>query len=186
MMTYLTKTHWLIAACIFLITISLSMSVDAGPRGGGGKGAVSRSGPAAGGSMRGRSPSIDRSSKTRPSSGNRDNRASNKRDVKSDRRDAKQDVRSDRRESKSDRREHRQDVHSERHEWAEDRYRGRRTARIVVGTSLTIASWNALTCRQTTVLVGDITYYTCDGTWYQPNYRGNSVTYVVVNTPAGY
>ncbi len=169
MMTYLYKNHWLVGMCIFLTTIFLAMEIDARGRGGGG-GNVARSGPAAGGSMRGSRPS-NRSSTTRPSS---------------EKRDTRKDIGSDRREVKSDRVEHRQDIHSERREWAEDRYRGRRTARIVVGTTLTVASWNALTCNRTIVKVGNITYYSCDGAWYQPYYQGSSVTYVVVNAPAGY
>ena len=30
---------------------------------------------------------------------------------------------------------------------------------------------------------GGVTYSYCDGTWYQPQYAGSSVTYVVVNQP---
>jgi hypothetical protein len=56
----------------------------------------------------------------------------------------------------------------------------------VVGTTLTVASWNALTCTRTSVIVDDVTYYSCGGTWYQPAYSGDSVTYIVVNAPPGY
>jgi len=31
---------------------------------------------------------------------------------------------------------------------------------------------------------GGTPYYDCDGTWYQPSYRGTEVTYTVVNPPA--
>ena len=30
---------------------------------------------------------------------------------------------------------------------------------------------------------GGVTYSYCDGAWYQPQYSGSSVTYVVVNQP---
>ncbi|RZL86759.1 MAG: hypothetical protein EOP82_28850 [Variovorax sp.] len=32
-------------------------------------------------------------------------------------------------------------------------------------------------------IVNGITYQNCDGTWYQPQYAGSQVTYVVVNAP---
>jgi hypothetical protein len=33
------------------------------------------------------------------------------------------------------------------------------------------------------VVVNGLTYQNCSGTWYQPQYAGSQVTYVVVNTP---
>jgi hypothetical protein len=33
------------------------------------------------------------------------------------------------------------------------------------------------------VVVGGLTYQNCGGTWYQPQYTGTQVTYVVVNPP---
>jgi hypothetical protein len=33
------------------------------------------------------------------------------------------------------------------------------------------------------VLVGNVIYQQCGGYWYQPQYVGSSVTYVVVNPP---
>ena len=45
------------------------------------------------------------------------------------------------------------------------------------------------TCRQVyaalirKVIEAGATYYTCNGYWYQPVYKGKSVTYVVVNQP---
>jgi hypothetical protein len=32
-------------------------------------------------------------------------------------------------------------------------------------------------------LYGGVTYSYCDGVWYQPQYAGSSVTYIVVNPP---
>jgi hypothetical protein len=29
------------------------------------------------------------------------------------------------------------------------------------------------------------TYYNCDGAWYQPQYVGTQITYVVVDAPEG-
>jgi hypothetical protein len=33
------------------------------------------------------------------------------------------------------------------------------------------------------VMVGNVAYQQCGGTWYQPRYSGSQVTYVVVNPP---
>ena len=33
------------------------------------------------------------------------------------------------------------------------------------------------------VIVNGLTYQQCGGAWYQPQYAGSSVTYVVVNPP---
>ncbi len=33
------------------------------------------------------------------------------------------------------------------------------------------------------VMVGNVAYQQCGSTWYQPQYAGSSVTYVVVNPP---
>jgi hypothetical protein len=33
------------------------------------------------------------------------------------------------------------------------------------------------------VMVGNVSYQQCGGTWYQPRYAGSGVTYVVVNPP---
>ncbi|MBO9709541.1 MAG: hypothetical protein J7521_15145 [Caulobacter sp.] len=34
-----------------------------------------------------------------------------------------------------------------------------------------------------TVFRGDLTYFQCGSVWYQPQYVGSGVTYVVVNAP---
>jgi hypothetical protein len=43
-----------------------------------------------------------------------------------------------------------------------------------------------LPCTPAAVVVGQVSYYPCNGTWYQRAYSGNEATYVVVNAPAGY
>jgi hypothetical protein len=35
-------------------------------------------------------------------------------------------------------------------------------------------------------VVNGVTYYSCGPTWYKRGYSGGSVTYIVVNAPAGY
>ncbi|MFC3550344.1 hypothetical protein ACFOLC_04890 [Lysobacter cavernae] len=35
----------------------------------------------------------------------------------------------------------------------------------------------------TAVVVGNVTYEQCGSTWYQPQYSGSQVTYIVVNSP---
>jgi hypothetical protein len=35
----------------------------------------------------------------------------------------------------------------------------------------------------TAVKVNGLTYWNCNGVWYQPRYSGSQVTYVVVNPP---
>ena len=36
----------------------------------------------------------------------------------------------------------------------------------------------------TTVISGDLTYFRCGSTWYQPQYMGSGVAYVVVAPPS--
>jgi hypothetical protein len=42
---------------------------------------------------------------------------------------------------------------------------------------------NTLPPSCTTAITNGITYYQCGSTWYQPQYAGSNVTYVVVNPP---
>jgi cysteinyl-tRNA synthetase len=49
-----------------------------------------------------------------------------------------------------------------------------------------MATFSALSCQTTTVVVGAVSYYQCGPTWYNRRYMGGSTTYVVVNTPPGY
>ena len=74
---------------------------------------------------------------------------------------------------------------SKRHDWHDDRRR-RATRAAVVGRRLTIASWNALSCTRTRVIVNGVLHYTCGHAWYRTAYYDGRVTYVVVNTPPGY
>ncbi len=134
-------------------------------RGGGGK-SVSRSGHASSGSFRG-----SHSSRHDSRGHNRSNRSYSNRD----RRDNQQDRRSDGRDN---RRDHRDDVRDDRR-----RYRGRR---MVIGSTLTIASYDALTCHRTIIIYGGVTYLRCGTVWYNQAYSGVNVTYVVVDAPPGY
>jgi hypothetical protein len=56
----------------------------------------------------------------------------------------------------------------------------------VVGTIVNAASYSAMSCTPTNVVVNGITYSQCGSTWYQPTYSGSDVSYVVVNPPPGY
>jgi hypothetical protein len=56
----------------------------------------------------------------------------------------------------------------------------------VIGSVITAASWNAMTCTRSSIIVDGVTYYSCGDAWYQPTYSGGSVTYIVVDAPAGY
>jgi hypothetical protein len=38
----------------------------------------------------------------------------------------------------------------------------------------------------TTVIVGDVTYYNCGSTWYSRGYEGGEVVYIITSAPAGY
>jgi len=150
--------------------------------GGGGKGGgagMSRSGPAAGGSVR-----TQRSAKTPQK---RDTRREVKQDARDTRRDVKDDVRDTRRDVKDDARDTRRAVRHEirderedHHEWHEDRWKRR------AGAALTISAFRALSCTTSTIVVGSITYYSCGGTWYQRANQGGDVVYIVVTAPAGY
>jgi hypothetical protein len=53
----------------------------------------------------------------------------------------------------------------------------------VIGSTMTAASYNAMTAPKTIVVVGGVTYYQVGTTYYQQVYQGGSVTYVVVNPP---
>lgn len=58
------------------------------------------------------------------------------------------------------------------------------TAAAVVTTAIVVgAVVNTLPPACSQVLVGNVVYQQCGGYWYQPQYVGSSVTYVVVNPP---
>ena len=59
-------------------------------------------------------------------------------------------------------------------------------AAVAVGTAITASAFSAQTCTPTTVVVGNVSYYSCGGTWYTRQYQGGNVTYVMVNAPPGY
>ena len=107
----------------------------------------------------------------------------------------------DRQQATSDRQEDRQNYrHNAREDWQEygdDHRRGGYYNRpvaagvavgaaVAVGTAITASAFSAQTCTPTTVVVGNVSYYSCGGTWYTRQYSGGNVTYVVVNAPPGY
>jgi hypothetical protein len=54
----------------------------------------------------------------------------------------------------------------------------------VVGTAAVIGSRvNTLPPSCSSVVVGNVAYQQCGSSWYQPQYAGSQVTYVVVNPP---
>jgi len=118
----------------------------------------------------------------RPNSGDRQDNRDDRRDNWQDNRDDRQEFRQDRIQ---DRQEFRQDAWKEYgyhgyDEWYEDQWK------YALGATLTIATFQALACQPTVVMVGTVSYYQCASTWYQRTYSGGSVTYIVVNPPAGY
>jgi hypothetical protein len=52
-----------------------------------------------------------------------------------------------------------------------------------IGTAITAAAFQSLSCPVTPVVVGGYTYYQCGSTRYQPAYQGSQEIYVVVNPP---
>jgi hypothetical protein len=55
-----------------------------------------------------------------------------------------------------------------------------------VGATLTAATFTALTCQPTTVVVGNVSYYQCGTAWYKRSFYSGNTTYIVVNAPPGY
>lgn len=141
-------------AGVFLLVADLAEA----RRGGGRKAGISRSGPAASGSVRG-------------------NRSDTRRDVRQERRDTRRDIHDDRRDFRRER-------YDDRRDFREDVYRDRRRVRTARAISAT--AFRNLSCRAEIIVVGNVTYYRCGGGWYQKAYHGGSVTYVIVNAPQGY
>ena len=187
----------------------LAIEVEARGRGGGGRGGgrggggfsrpnISRSGPASGGSFRGGGRSYGGGSRgyggsygnanrtapsQRPSrqvANDRPRTRDDRPDNRNDRLDDRQDFRQDNIENRQDYRDKVRKEYKEHEEWYEDRWR------YMVGSSITVATFRTMTCQTNVVVINNITYYNCSGTWYNRAYSGGSVTYVVVNTPAGY
>ena len=137
-------------------------------------------------------------SPTRPSQGDRrpgqgagqdgrndrfDDRQDNRNDRFDDRQDNRDDRFDDRMDNRKDARSEYQEHYEHHHDYSEfyeDRWK------YAVGASLTAASFRALTCTPSTVIVGGVSYYQCGSSWYQRGYSGGSTTYVIINAPAGY
>jgi len=159
------RIPYLLVSFTALIMLSALTAEFADAKPGGRGGGAKRSGPASSGSVRG---------------GHRNNAQ----DRRSNRRDNKQDRNQNRRENRQDRgqnrRENRGNVRDERREWHEDRWRRHRARHI------TRAAFRSLSCRSTVIVVGNVTYYSCGGTYYERVYQGGEVVYVVVTAPSGY
>jgi hypothetical protein len=101
-------------------------------------------------------------------------------DQRQDRFDQRQDNRNDRYDDRRHSTAEYRGERSEMHEFYEDRWRYR------VGASISAASFRSLQCASSSVVVNGVTYYNCGSSWYQRGYGGGSVTYIVVNAPAGH
>jgi hypothetical protein len=176
---------------------------------GGGMGAgrrspnVSRRGPATGGTFgrEGSWGSVPDKSRQRPDRGKppgiRDRPESGRQPGLGDQSDARRrpasDDRSDpsnrptdreRQERKDQRRENREKYRNESYDDRNEFYRD--YGYYGVGTSITVVSFNSLSCTPTTTTISGTTYYDCGGTWYNRTYSGGTVNYVVVNAPPGH
>lgn len=100
----------------------------------------------------------------------REDRQQHQQDMQQDRQDYANDVRSEREEFV-------EDNWSSYGEWQHDRWQ------FAVGTAMTIAAFQSLSCAASTRVVNGTTYYQCGGTWYTRGYQGGDVTYIVVNSP---
>jgi len=127
----------------------------------------------------------------RPSQGDRRPGQDGSNDRFDDRQDGRNDRQEDRQDHITDRQEDRQkygnnarneyyEHHGGYSEFYEDRWK------YALGASLTAATFRALTCTPTTVIVGGVSYYQCGSSWYNRAYSGGSTTYVVINAPPGY
>lgn len=176
-MSRLANLVSLLGLVSFLAVTMIPPDAMAERRGGGGV----RSGPAAHGRVI-TSPGRSRPSAAQPSHRSRagERRQDVRREGRDDRRDARREVRDERRDVRREIREERRDVRREVHEWHEDRWRRR------IGASLTAATFRALTCAPTVVIIGSVHYYSCGVNWYRRTYVGSSATYVVVAPPSGY
>lgn len=79
--------------------------------------------------------------------------------------------------------DHHHDHHSDWDDW-DDHWHPVRTAATVAVTAAVIGSIvNTVPPSCSTVIVNGISYSQCGSTWYQPQYSGSTVQYVVVNPP---
>ena len=152
---------------LFFVATEADARRGADNKRGGSDKSVSRSGPASKGSLGGEKSA-------------RSNRQDNKADARDDRNDRRDDVRDDRNDRHDDRRDYRDDVRDDRQDYYDDRQRRR------IGVALTRSAWRSLSCKSSKVIVGGVTYYRCGNDWYTQAYKGGSVTYIVVVTPAGH
>ena len=67
-----------------------------------------------------------------------------------------------------------------RHHYGDDDFARAVAAGLVVGAVVNSID-NEQNCQ--TEVVGDTSYLYCDGVWYEPQYAGSDVSYVVVNEP---
>lgn len=135
----------------------------------------------------------------------RTDRTQARQDGRTDRSEGRQDVRGDRQQAVTDRQQNRQDYRSGAREDWQDYYDDHHGywggyspwgyaaagaiavgAAYAIGTAISASAFHALPCTATTVVVSGVTYYQCGTTWYSQAYSGGDVTYVVVETPAGY
>jgi hypothetical protein len=101
-----------------------------------------------------------------------DERREHREDRLEERRDRRDDAQD---EIRDDREDYWDDVRDDRRDWYDDRYR--------YGT---VRVYTRLPCTGETVVVGGVTYWRCDSTWYSRTFSGGDVTYVVVSAPSGY
>ena len=183
-----TTAQFLAILCAVSLVLFVIFDAESRGRGGRGGGGFHRGGAAAGGSFGhqrsyGGSNRSNRSNRMNTSNGRMNtsnDRVNNRADNRNDRNDRANDRMDNRQDRYQDRREYRDDYYDDRREWVEDRQRLR------VGAYLTASAFGAMSCSPTIVVVGGITYNQCGGGWYQRAYRSGSVTYIVVNAPAGY
>ncbi len=170
-----TATQFFAILCAVTLVMFVVFDAESRGRGGRGGGGFNRGGAAAGGSF-GHQRSYG--------GGNRSNRTNNNNDRMNDRAGDRNDRMNERTDNRQDhyqdRRENVDDYYDDRREWVEDRQAVR------IGAYLTASAFGAMSCSPTIVVVGGVTYNQCGGDWYQRAYRGGSVTYIVVNAPAGY
>jgi hypothetical protein len=91
----------------------------------------------------------------------------------------RQDAIKDRRDDIDDRRKDRRDEVREYHEYWRDPH-------IYVGYVVPSSAFYSYSCTRTTIVSSGVTYTQCGDYWYQRRYAGGSVTYVVVDAPAGH
>ena len=184
----MSATHGKITLSLLFVSLACFLVMDfaeARGRGGGGRGggrSMSRGGPASSGSYQ-RSRARPQSNPSRGSMDRANNqsqradRSSQRQDNYQDRGDQRQDNYQDRQDQRQDnydkRYDNRKEYRNDRNEWYEDRWRR--------GAYLSIASWNRMSCRYTTVIVNGITYYDCNNVRYERVYRGSEVTFIIVN-----